>query len=39
MKYQYYRMLYEDASSTAAILSSLVDMRLLPARLRKLEAL
>jgi len=39
MKYQYYRMLYEDASSAAAILSSLVDMRLLPARLRKLEAL
>jgi uncharacterized membrane protein YedE/YeeE len=39
MKYQYYRLLYEDASSAAAILSSLVDMKLLPSRLRKLEAL
>jgi len=38
MKIQYYRMCYEDeASFLAALLSSLVDMRLLPGGLRRLE--
>lgn len=39
MKYKYYRMLYEDASGVAAMVTTLVDMRLLPSRFRKLEAL
>ena len=39
MKYKYYRMLYEDASGVAAIVTTLVDLRLLPSRFRKLEAL
>ena len=39
MKVQYYKMVYEDdASFTAALLSSLVDMHLLPKALRRLEA-
>jgi hypothetical protein len=39
MKIQYYQMVYEDESSfIKALLSSLVDMKLLPAALRKLEA-
>ena len=39
MKIQYYRMVYEDeASFTGALLTALVDMRLLPGALRKLEA-
>ncbi len=39
MKYMYYRMLHEDASAGAALMTALADLRLLPARLRKLEAL
>lgn len=39
MKYQYYRMLYEDASVADALLTALVEMRLLPSGLRKLEAM
>ena len=39
MKVQYYRMLYEDASLMAAFTTSLVDLRLLPSGMRKLEAL
>lgn len=39
MKIQYYKMVYEgEATFTAALLSSLVDMRLLPGKLRRLEA-
>ncbi len=39
MKVQYYRMVYEqEASFAAALLSSLVDLRLLPKTLRRLEA-
>lgn len=39
MKVQYYRMVYEgEASFPAALLSALVDMRLLPKGMRKLEA-
>lgn len=37
MKIQYYKMLHEDAGFVAALLSSLVDMKLLPASMRKLE--
>jgi len=39
MKTQYYRMVYDEASILDALLSSLVDMRLLPNTVRKLEAL
>ncbi|MCG5534458.1 YeeE/YedE family protein [Ectothiorhodospira mobilis] len=40
MKIQYYRMLHEDeASFPKALVTALVDMRLLPRRLRRLEAL
>jgi len=40
MKIQYYQMVYEeDASFIAALLSSLVDMKLLPASMRKLDAI
>lgn len=39
MKYQYYRMLYEDDSRIAAFITSLVELRLLPASMRKLEQL
>lgn len=39
MKIQYYKMVYEEeASFMKALLSSLVDMKLLPAGMRKLEA-
>jgi len=39
MKVQYYQILYEDASWWDALLSGLVDLRLLPRTLRRLEAL
>ena len=40
MKIQYYQMVYEDeATFINALLSSLVDMKLLPAAMRKLEAI
>ena len=39
MKIQYYRMLHEEASFGDALLTSLVDMKLLPASMRKLENL
>ncbi len=40
MKMQYYKMLYEDeATFGATLVTSLVDMRLLPSSMRKLEAL
>jgi len=40
MKFQYYRMLYEgEATIGKALVTSLVDLRLLPAGMRKLEAL
>ncbi|MDQ1363740.1 MAG: uncharacterized protein QG652_1602 [Pseudomonadota bacterium] len=38
IKTGYYRMAYDDATFTAALISSLVDFRLLPESLRKLEA-
>ena len=39
MKVQYYRMVYEqDASLSAALVTALVDFRLLPKGLRRLEA-
>ena len=39
MKIQYYRMIYEnEASFLAALISSLVDLHLLPAKLRRLDA-
>lgn len=39
MKIQYYGMLYEDASFMAKLLTSLVELKLLPSSMRKLEAL
>ena len=39
MKVQYYKMLYEDASFLDALLTALVELRLLPAGMRRLEAL
>jgi hypothetical protein len=39
MKVEYYKIVYEEASLLAAVSSSLVDLRLLPARFRRLEAI
>ena len=39
MKAEYYKMLYEEASWADALLSGWADLRLLPASMRKLEAL
>ena len=39
MKVQLYKMMYEDASFIAALITGLVDMRLLPSSMRKLEAI
>lgn len=39
MKIQYYKMLHEEASFIAAFITALVDMKLLPASMRKLEDL
>jgi uncharacterized membrane protein YedE/YeeE len=40
MKVQYYKMVYEDEATFAkALTTALVDMRLLPASMRKLEAI
>jgi hypothetical protein len=39
MKVQYYKMLYEDASFAAALLSGLADLHLLPQSMRRLESL
>lgn len=39
MKTQYYKMLNEDASFMAALITALVELRLLPSFMRKLEAL
>ena len=39
MKVMYYKLLYEaEASLPAAVVSSLVDLRLLPKAMRRLEA-
>jgi hypothetical protein len=39
MKVQYYKMVYEDDATFAkALVTSLVDMKLLPGGMRKLEA-
>jgi hypothetical protein len=40
MKIQYYQMVYEEeATLIKALLSSLVDMKLLPSGMRKLDAI
>ncbi len=39
MKYQYYKMLYEDAGVIDLTLTSLAEVHLIPNRLRRLEAL
>ncbi len=39
MKVQYYKMLYDDASFAAALITALADLKLLPNGMRKLEAL
>ncbi len=39
MKIQYYQMLYEEASFFAVLVTALVELKLLPASMRKLEAL
>ncbi len=40
MKIQYYKMVYEDEASFArAFVTALVDMKLLPASMRKLDAI
>ena len=39
LKVQYYRLVYEDANFIDALLSGLVDVRLLPTSMRRLEAL
>ncbi len=38
MKVQYYRMVYEEASFLKALVAGLVDMKLLPSSLRRLDA-
>lgn len=39
MKIQYYKLVYEEASFIKALLSALVDMKMLPASMRKLDAI
>ncbi len=39
MKMQYYKMLYEDASIISVLLTALVELKLLPSFMRKLDAL
>ena len=39
LKVQYYRLVYDDANFIDALLSGLVDVRLLPSSMRRLEAL
>jgi len=40
MKIQYYKLVYEDdASFTKAFVTALVDMKLLPSSMRKLDAI
>ena len=39
LKTQYYKLIYEEASVIDSLLSGLVDLRLLPKSMRKLEAL
>ncbi|MDQ7016126.1 MAG: YeeE/YedE family protein [Gammaproteobacteria bacterium] len=39
MKYQYYKMLYDDATVLDVFVTALVELRLLPKKLRRLEAL
>jgi len=39
MKVQYYKMLYEEASFADALVTALVEVKLLPGGMRKLEAL
>ena len=37
MKYQYYRMLYEDSSPLDALVTAMADVHFLPSRFRRLE--
>jgi uncharacterized protein len=39
MKIQFYKMVYEDSSFLSAFQTALVDLRLLPAKMRKLESI
>jgi uncharacterized membrane protein YedE/YeeE len=39
MKIQYYKMLYEDAGFLDALITSLVELKLLPKSMRRLEQL
>ena len=39
LKTQYYKLIYEEASVVAALVSGMVDLKMLPKSLRKLEAL
>ena len=39
MKVQLYKMMYEDASLFSALITALVDLKLLPSGMRKLEAI
>ncbi len=39
LKTQYYKLIYEDASVFASIVSGMVDLKMLPKSMRKLEAL
>ncbi len=39
LKTQYYKLIYEDASIVDSLLSGMVDLKMLPESLRKLEAL
>lgn len=39
LKTQFYKLIYEDASVADALISGLVDLRMLPESMRKLEAL
>ena len=39
LKTQYYKLIYEDASVVAALVSGMVDLKMLPKSFRKLEAL
>ena len=39
MKYQYYKMLYEDASVADVLLTALAEVHLLPGGMRRLEAM
>ena len=39
LKTQYYKLIYEEASIVAALVTGMVDLKMLPKSFRKLEAL